>query len=154
MEASGDISPIFQNHELLLLYHNLLVLYLKQALMTPILKKPQLDPQVLTNYRSVSNLPYISKVIERVVASQLHDHMECHSLAKPLQSAYRQYHLTKTALTYVVNDILVSLNQKQSVLLVLHDLSATFDTVDHSLLLNQSATRIGLDGKAHKWVTS
>ncbi len=128
--------------------------YLKEAMITPILKKPQLDVQVLNNYRPVSNLPFISKVIERVIASQLNAHIQEHSLGEPLQSAYRQSHSTETALIYVVNDLLLCLDRKQSVLLVLLDLSAAFDTVDHAALLDRLTTRIGLEGTAREWVES
>ena len=82
----------------------------------------------------LSILPFLSKVVERVVAIQLTEYVNAHSLTEPLQSAYRQYHSTVTALTYGLNDILMSLDQKKAVLLVLLDLSAEFDTVDHKLL--------------------
>ena len=92
---------------------------------------------MLNNYKPVSNLPYVSKVIERVVASRLIDHMQHHSFGVPLRSAYRQYRSMEKALVYVVDDILLSLDKKQSVLLVLLDLSAAFNTVDHGLLLGR-----------------
>ncbi len=103
----------------------------KTAMVFPILKKPQLDSQILNNYRPVSNLPFLSKVVERVVASQLTEYLNEVLLIEPLHSAYRQYHSTETV---VMNDILMSLNQMRAVLLVLLDLSAAFDTVDHKLL--------------------
>ena len=90
---------------------------------------------MLNHYRPVSNLPFLSKVIERVVASEITNHMDTHDLMEPLQSAYRRGHSTETALTYVTNDILSALDSKKSVFLILLDLSAAFDTVDHEILL-------------------
>ena len=77
-----------------------------------------------------------------------------HSLTEPLQSAYRQYHPTETALTFVMNDILMSLNQKRAVLLVLLDLLASFDTVDYKLLTGRLASRLGISGVVLDWVIS
>ncbi len=129
-------------------------LSLKEAMIFPTLKKPQLDCEELKNYRPVSNLPYISKLIERVVAIQLTQHMSAHSLMDPFQSAYRQAHSTETALTIVANDILHALDRKSSVFLVLLDLSAAFDTVDHSVLLQRLSNRIGRHGMPLRWVES
>ncbi len=108
----------------------------KTTLLLPILKKPQLDVDELNNYRPISNLPFISKLLERVVASQLVAHLQKHNLAEPFQSAYRKHHSTETALTFVNNEILMSLDRRKTVVLILLDLSAAFDTVDHITLLN------------------
>ncbi len=124
------------------------------ALINPILKKPQLDKEVLSNYRPVSNLTYVSKLIERVIAKQLVDHLESNNLAEIFQSAYKQYHSTETALTFVTNDILTALDQKQAVLLVLLDLSAAFDTVDHRVLLRRLEVRVSLRDVALQWMES
>ncbi len=125
---------------------------LKKAMVLPILKKPHLDAQVLNNYRPVSNLPYLSKIIERVVATQLQGYLTENSLLEPLQSAYREHHSTETALTYVLSDILMSLDQKKSVFPVLLDLSAAFDTVDHGLLINRLSSRLGIRGIPLEWI--
>ncbi len=103
---------------------------------------------------SYSNLPYISKVIEPVVASQLNVHLTANLLNETNQSAYRQYHSTETALTCVLNDILLALDRKESVFLILLDLSAAFDTVDHQLLLTRLATRVGVDSVPLEWIKS
>ncbi len=63
----------------------------KTEMVFPILKKPQLDSQILNNYRPVSNLPFLLEVVERIVAAQLTEYLNHHSLTEPLQSAYRQY---------------------------------------------------------------
>ena len=117
-------------------------------------KKPELDIQVLNNYRPVSNLPFLSKVIGRVVAVQLNEYLTDNSLVEPLRSAYHQYHTTETALMHVLSDILLALDQKKSVFLVLLDLSAAFDTVDHELLISHLPLQLGVGGVPLSWFRS
>ena len=100
----------------------------KCALVLPLLKKPGLDLQ-FKNYRPVSNLQYVSKLTERMVFEQIHTHMMTHSLYPEFQSAYRKNHSTETALVRVTNDILMKMNIQEVTLLVMLDLSATFDTL-------------------------
>jgi hypothetical protein len=124
----------------------------KKALVRPLLKKPTLDKEVLKNYRPVSNLSFVSKIIEKAVLKQLSSHMDSNGLHTPVQSAYRPQHSTETALLKVQNDILQSLDSSQGIILVLLDLSAAFDTLDHSILLSRLNTRIGVTGSALKWI--
>ena len=100
----------------------------KCALVPPLLKKPGLD-LLFKNYRPVSNLQYVSKLTERMVFEQIHTHMMTHSLYPEFQSAYRKNHSTETALVRVTNDILMKMNIQEVTLLVMLDLSATFDTL-------------------------
>ena len=88
---------------------------MKEATVNPILKKPHLDKDTLNNYRSVSNLPFVSKLIEQVVVKQPVSHLEDNNLSEKYQSAYRQFHATETALTSVLNTIFMSLDQQQAV---------------------------------------
>ena len=69
----------------------------KHAIATPLLKKPYLDASDLRNYRPVSNLTFVSKVVERIVAEKLLRYLQEHDLLPRLQSAYRRHHSTKTA---------------------------------------------------------
>ena len=71
---------------------------LRYAIVTPVLKKPSLDKNVLKHYRPVANLPFISKLIEKCASSQVLAHVDNHNLAEPMQSAYKQLHSTETAL--------------------------------------------------------
>ena len=119
---------------------------LKSAIVQPLLKKPSLVPEELSNFRPVSNLSFISRVIEKVVASRLMDHMTSNNLLDPLQSAYRPGHSTETALLRVHNDLVTSIDDRKGVFLVLLDLSAAFDTVDHTILLDFLVHQIGLGG--------
>ena len=64
-----------------------------------------------------------------------------------LQTAYKQYHSTETALIRVHNDILTALDNRRTVILLLLDLSAAFGTVDHDILLSRLHERFGVTGK-------
>ena len=105
-------------------------------------------------FRPVSNLSFISKVIEKVVASRLLDHMVENELLESFQSAHRAGHSTETALLRVHHDIVNAVDQKKGVFLVLLDLSAVFDTVDHDILLDFLRDYIGLDGSVLDLVRS
>ena len=120
----------------------------------PGLKKSLLDPMVPRNYRPISNLSFVSKVLERVAADQLCNYMEEHSLNHPYQSAYRRHHSVETALTKVYNDIMLALDREEGAILVVLDLSAAFDTVDHTILLSRLESRFGLSGPVLNWLES
>jgi len=126
----------------------------KKALIKPILKKPGLHATTFTNLRPISNLKFISKLTERVVYNQTYDHLVNNDLFPALQSAYRQRYSTETALLKIQNDILLSINRQHVTLLVLLDLSAAFDTVDHDILLRRLETSFGISGKVLDWFTS
>ena len=121
---------------------------LKSAIVRPLLKKPSLDADTLKNYRPVSNLPFLSKVIEKVIASRLLDHLEANNLMDPMQSAYRKGHSTETALLRIHNDLVSAVDRGHGVCLILLDLSAAFDTVDHTIFLTFLEDYIGLKGAA------
>ena len=104
---------------------------LKTAIITPILKKRGLCPDELKNFRPVSNLALIGKVIERTVVKQLMDHMTAAGLHDELQSAYKPGHSVETALLKLKSDIDTALDSGSGMILVLLDLSTTFDTIDH-----------------------
>ncbi|KAK5918591.1 hypothetical protein CgunFtcFv8_003341 [Champsocephalus gunnari] len=116
----------------------------KTASVTPILKKPGLDPTDLNNYRPISNLPFLSKILERAVADQLHHHMSNHELYEPFQSAYRTHHSTETALIKITNDLLIAADSGSITTLILLDLSAAFDTISHNILLTRLSELLGL----------
>ena len=127
---------------------------LKEAVLKPLLKKPNLDQTEFKNYRPVSNLSFLSKVIEKAVALQLTSYLEDNHLYEPLQSAYKKFHSTETALIKVHNDIATAIDSGHSVILVLLDLSAAFDTVDHTILIRRLSTRFGIRGGALDWFVS
>ena len=126
----------------------------KEAILTPILKKSDLDKENLKNYRPISNLSYVSKLIEKVVARQMTNYFSSNNLDEAMQSAYRANHSTETALCKIHNDINLSLDRNECVLLIALDLSAAFDTIDHPLLLARLAHRFGVTGRCLHWIKS
>ena len=89
----------------------------------------------------VSNLKFLSKVIEKVAATRLTDCLRENDLNECLQFAYKKHHISETALPRVLNDILKSIDNKQCVVLLLLDLSAAFDTVNRKILLHRLRSR-------------
>ena len=96
----------------------------------------------------------MSKVVEKVVANRLNTHLLSHNLLETTQSAYRKHHSVETALLKVHNDILQAVDNKKVVLLVLLDLSAAFDTIDHDILLHTLRHDFGVRGVALRWFQS
>ena len=127
---------------------------LKTAIVRPLLKKHNLDANELKNYRPVSNLPFLSKILEKVVSARLKKYLGENQLYENFQSAYRQYHGTETALVRVQSDILEALDKREVAALILLDLSAAFDTIDHDLLLNRLSCYVGVHGDALRWFKS
>lgn len=123
----------------------------KLALITPLIKDNLLDSSDYKNYRPISNLTFIGKLIERVVLRRLNKHMEENNLDIHLQSAYKKYHSTETLLVRVVNDLLIASDENTATVVMLLDLSAAFDTVDHTKLLHILRYEIGLCGKVLVW---
>jgi hypothetical protein len=124
------------------------------AIIRPLLKKPTLDKNILKNYRPVANITFVGKLIEKIACSRLTEHMDINNLANPYQSAYRALHSTESALIKVKNDIMFSLDANRAVLLVLLDLSAAFDTIDHNILITRLSERICVKGNALQWFRS
>jgi hypothetical protein len=127
---------------------------LKHALITPALKKPSLDRNQFNNYRPISNLPFTAKLMERVVSNRLEEHCEENGIKGYFQSAYKRHHSTETALLRVQNDLLLAVDRLGGAVLVLLDLSAAFDTIDHSVMLNTLHSTVGITDKALEWFRS
>jgi hypothetical protein len=126
----------------------------KSAVVKPLLKKAGLDPNDFRNYRPVSNLPFLSKILEKLVLRQLVAHLSQFSLLSEHQSAYRPNHSTETVLLSVFNNLLDALDKNQAILLLLLDLSAAFDTIDHDLLLHRLQFQFGITGTPLAWIQS
>uniref|UniRef100_A0A803SYC6 Reverse transcriptase domain-containing protein n=1 Tax=Anolis carolinensis TaxID=28377 RepID=A0A803SYC6_ANOCA len=126
---------------------------LKEAVVSPLLKKTDLDRSVPSSYRPVSNLSFLGKVIERAVAVQLQQFLDDTTGLDPFQSGFRAGHGTETVLVSITDHLRCQLDQGGSVLLVLLDLTAAFDTVDHNLLTHRLAIA-GVRGTALNWLAS
>ena len=129
----------------------------KRAIIRPRLKKPGLDPSDPANYRPVSNLSFVSKLIERVIhrqLTQLSTYVETNQLLPPTQSGFRRFHSTETAVVKVYNDIVTALDAGLITALLLLDFSAAFDCVDPSILLQVLELKFGITASALKWIAS
>ncbi|KAK3543843.1 hypothetical protein QTP70_030072 [Hemibagrus guttatus] len=125
----------------------------KKARVIPILKKPALDPSDISNYRPVSLLSFLSKILERVVCNQLSDYLMQNNLHDPNQSGFKAAHSTETALLAVTEKLHAARSAKLSSVLILLDLSAAFDTVNHKTLLS-TLRSLGICGTAWEWFGS
>ena len=126
----------------------------KRAIVTPLIKKASLPRNDLKNYRPVSGLCFLSKLVERVVAKQLTSHINNNKLDNQHQSAYKSGHSTETALLSIKHEVHLSLARGKPTALVLLDLSAAFDTIDHNILLGYLKSWLGLGGTVLKWFAS
>ncbi len=160
----------------------------KHAIVHPLLKKPHLDQSIFSNFRPISKLPFISKLLERAVYNQLDSYISMSNVLDTFQSGFRSLnqefakkikhfrsricrrslltfsdavsvlcrslHSTETASLKVSNDLLQILDTGSDAVLVLLDLSAAFDTIDNSILLQQLEKWVGIQGTALQWLAS
>ena len=126
---------------------------MRTAVVTPLHKKPSLPTDVFGNYRPVSGLSFISKVIERIVTKQLNTHIVDNGLENTYQSAYRTAHSTEIALLKLKNDIQIYMAENKAIAVVLLDLSAA-NTIDQLSLINRLTTWFGVWDTALRWFSS
>ena len=138
----------------LALYEGIFPESYKSATVRPLLKKHNLPHDDLSSYRPISNLNFISKVLERIILSRINIHLQTFPSLCRFQSAYRKFHSTETALLRIYNDLLLASNRKEITALVLLDLSAAFDTIDHQILLTRLRTFFGFSGTALSLIES
>ena len=125
---------------------------LQTAQVKPLLKRVGMDTGDPSNHRPISYLNTMSKVLERLFISRLMPHVSGNFC--PLQSSYRQYHSTETALLRITNDLFEAVDVIKAKVLVTLDLSAAFDTIDHSVLLRRLEHTFGVGGTALSWLRS
>ena len=126
----------------------------KLALISPLLKKPGLPKSDLANFRPISNLNTIGKILERLALARFFPHISKSPSFSPLQSAYRKFHSTETALLKLTNDIMETIDSGKITILTALDMSAAFDTLDHVTLLHRLQHTFGLSGFVISWIRS
>ena len=127
---------------------------LKVSTLTPVIKSKNVDPDILGNYRPVSNLSLISKIIEKCALSQLNKHLELNQLSPLYQSAYRVSYSCETAIVKLMDDVFKSFDKNSYTVMTFLDFSAAFDTVDHGLLISKLEYKFGIKGIPLKWFKS
>ena len=129
---------------------------LKCGVLAPLIKSLEsaIDFDEMKNYRPVTNLQLLGKMIERVVGIRLDDHMDLNKLHSSKQYAYKSEHSAEMLMTKVTNDLLIACDRKTPTLVMFLDLSAAFDTVDQDKLLQILHDDIGVRGVALKWFDS
>ena len=107
----------------------------------------------MKNYCPVLNLNFLSKLLEQIIALQLNSPLSTYSLMNKYQSAYKHGHFTKSALLKLQNYIFINMACGKSTVLVLLDLLAESDTIEHNIL-NRLSSVFGLGGTVLKWCMS
>ena len=126
--------------------------HMKYAHVIPIPKNQSIDRSTLSNYRPISNLSFISKTIERIIAKQLRTYINNNNILHKLQSAYTTEKSTETSLLHTLNNILLFPKNTPTILILL-DLSSAFDTLDHNILIRR-LENIGIKDSVLSWFTS
>jgi hypothetical protein len=150
MECSKELIPTLTMLVNICLCNGMPLIY-KSARIIPPLKKSNLDPELLSNYRPVSNLHFISKLIERTVVIQLTRFIRDNNLFDPNQSAYRHSHSCETTIVSILDQALRASDRGNVMVLDLLDLSAAFDTVNHTLLINKLHS-LGIRRHVLNWI--
>jgi hypothetical protein len=120
----------------------------------PSIKRQGLDPSSPSNYRPISNLSFLSKLLEKCVSYQLVHYLDSNSLMPALQSGFRKFHSTETLIMRLLAEVFQAFDRGQVTLLALYDISAAFDTVDHAILLDRLSKSFGITDSALLWLSS
>ena len=120
----------------------------------PLVKKPGTDVSDPANYRPVTQLNSIGKILEKLAQKQLMRHISLSPNCNNFHSAYRTMHSTETAMTKVVNDLLLAADIGCPSILLSLDISAAFDTLDHARLLQRATEVFGFTGNVYDWLGS
>jgi len=119
-----------------------------------LLKKAGLDRSFPVNYRPISNLSTVSKMLEKLVLARLRPHLTNFENFSKRQSAYRRKHSTDTSLLDVLDSVYTAADSKEVTLIIGLDQSEAFDTVCHSTLTERLRTEFGVSGTALSWIQS
>ena len=129
---------------------------LKKAVIFPLIKGlgSLVDKEIFKNYRPVSNLLFLSKLVERIVDSRLEKHFTRNNLHAPHQFGYKKDHSTEALLLKIVDRLQIVGDKGYASVVLLLDLSAAFDTVDHMKMLEILHNQFGVTGSALNWFES
>jgi hypothetical protein len=127
---------------------------LKEACVRPVIKNNHCDPDKYQSYRPISNLSFVSKLIEKTVLTRLNTHMNSNKLLNNRQFGYKQNLSCESLLLKFVNDLFVNMENKRGVVVLMCDLSAAFDTVNHHKLLSILRDNLCVSGIALHWFES
>ena len=124
-------------------------------LLSSLFSKNHLYPLMISTafvqFQTSTSFPKFSK---KLLPSRIQSHLSSNSLSSSFQSAYRMFHSTETTLLKIHNDLILAMDRGEVTSLILLDLSAAFDTVDHSILLTRLQNWFGLDGLSLDWFSS
>ena len=121
---------------------------LKIAKVIPIFKKE--DSSLVSNYRPISLLPAISKILEKILHARLYDFVTQYNLIDPNQYGFRKFHSTDFAIIQLYDTIIEALSKKEHCVGVFKDLSKAFDTINHLIMTNK-LENYGVHGTALSW---
>ena len=121
---------------------------LKIAKVIPVFKKD--DASLVSNYRPISILPAISKILEKILYSRLYDFVTQNNLLNPTQYGFRKSHSTDFAIVQLCDKIIHALSRKEHCIGVFKDLSKAFDTIDHPIMTHK-LDYYGVRGTALAW---
>ena len=127
---------------------------LKTSSITPVIKNKNIDTDTFNNYRPISNISIIAKIIEKCVLKQVTNHLHINNLYTTHQSAYRPHHSCETAVIKIIDDITAQFDSDSFVIMTLLDFSAAFDTVDHKILITTLEQQFGITGTVLNWFKS
>ena len=122
-----------------------------KANITPVFKKG--DKNLAENYRPVSLTCISCKLLEHIICSHIHKHLERHGILTPVQHGFRAMRSCETQLLVTLHDLLSLRDRKVQVDVAILDFSKAFDTVPHKRLLGK-LEYYGIDGTIHKWVSA
>ena len=152
-ESLHEILPALTKLINLSLKQGIFIEHWKMAIIRPIIKKTGLE-LILKNFCPVSNLSFLSKLLECCALKKFSNHCDKEKLLPDYQSAYHPKYSCETALVKICNDILWSMESQRISALVALDLSAAFNMVDHEILLEVLDKQFGIQGKALSWFDS
>ena len=126
----------------------------KRAIVMPRLKKKGMDLSDPGSFRPISNLSFLSKILEKIVVGQLMPYLVESDLLPKFQSGYRSHHSTETLLARLLSDLHTSIDNGEVTILALLDVSAAFDSVDHNILIRRLRASFGINSRALDWLES